>query len=210
MSDVRSPCICRRALILAHCRGITRPFTPTQRGTPACRSAACRTARVRRIDTAYESPDPAAASTPEQQMPVATLGPQEHESRSPVHAPAAGCNCRCTMGLIAGAVRLCLPFLGRAVRPRSAQRWAMRAPQPRLQALVSGDRRAAGSGTDRSTKTHLRSSLVVLGADRRASMISNLLIMVIVGGYETFVSRDESRRPSGPAGMAVRMSTPRC
>ena len=34
-------------------------------------------------------------------------------------------------------------------------------------------------------------------------MISNLLIMVIVGGYETFVSRMRPRGPSRPAGMAV-------
>jgi hypothetical protein len=33
-------------------------------------------------------------------------------------------------------------------------------------------------------------------------MISNLLIMVIVGGYETFVSRMNLERPPGPAGMA--------
>ena len=34
-------------------------------------------------------------------------------------------------------------------------------------------------------------------------MIANLLIMVIVGGYETFVSRLQLGGPSGPAGMAL-------
>ena len=43
--------------------------------------------------------------------------------------------------------------------------------------------------------------LVVLGLID-VVMISNLLVMVIVGGYETFVSRLEPERPSGPAGMA--------
>ena len=43
--------------------------------------------------------------------------------------------------------------------------------------------------------------LVVLGLID-VVMISNLLIMVIVGGYETFVSRLELEGPSGPAGMA--------
>jgi hypothetical protein len=44
--------------------------------------------------------------------------------------------------------------------------------------------------------------LVVLGLID-VVMIANLLIMVIIGGYETFVSRLELRRPPGPAGMAV-------
>ena len=44
--------------------------------------------------------------------------------------------------------------------------------------------------------------LVVLGLID-VVMISNLLIMVIVGGYETFVSRMRPRGPSRPAGMAV-------
>ena len=40
-------------------------------------------------------------------------------------------------------------------------------------------------------------------------MISNLLIMVIVGGYETFVSRmDLDATPTSPNGSAT--STPRC
>ena len=44
--------------------------------------------------------------------------------------------------------------------------------------------------------------LVVLGLID-VVMISNLLIMVIVGGYETFVSRMRPRRASRPAGVAV-------
>ena len=44
--------------------------------------------------------------------------------------------------------------------------------------------------------------LVVLGLID-VVMISNLLIMVIVGGYETFVSRMNLRGPSRPAGVAV-------
>ena len=43
--------------------------------------------------------------------------------------------------------------------------------------------------------------LIVLGLID-VVMISNLLIMVIVGGYETFVSRMELERPSRPAGVA--------
>jgi uncharacterized protein (TIGR00645 family) len=44
--------------------------------------------------------------------------------------------------------------------------------------------------------------LVVLGLID-VVMISNLLIMVIVGGYETFVSRMNLDRPSRPAGVAL-------
>jgi hypothetical protein len=43
--------------------------------------------------------------------------------------------------------------------------------------------------------------LVVLGLID-VVMIANLLIMVIIGGYETFVSPAASRRPPRPAGMA--------
>ncbi len=43
--------------------------------------------------------------------------------------------------------------------------------------------------------------LVVLGLID-VVMISNLLVMVIVGGYETFVSRLNLQGPSGRAGMA--------
>ena len=43
--------------------------------------------------------------------------------------------------------------------------------------------------------------LVVLGLID-VVMISNLLMMVIVGGYETFVSRLRAPGPSRPAGMA--------
>ena len=43
--------------------------------------------------------------------------------------------------------------------------------------------------------------LIVLGLID-VVMISNLLIMVIVGGYETFVSRLAAGAASGPAGMA--------
>jgi hypothetical protein len=44
--------------------------------------------------------------------------------------------------------------------------------------------------------------LVVLGLID-VVMISNLLIMVIIGGYETFVSRHAPRGPSRPARVAV-------
>ena len=44
--------------------------------------------------------------------------------------------------------------------------------------------------------------LVVLGLID-VVMISNLLIMVIVGGYETFVSAHGPRGPSRPARVAV-------
>ncbi len=50
--------------------------------------------------------------------------------------------------------------------------------------------------------------LVVLGLID-VVMISNLLIMVIVGGYETFVSRMGLEAiPTSPSGC--RTSTPRC
>ena len=51
--------------------------------------------------------------------------------------------------------------------------------------------------------------LVVLGLID-VVMISNLLIMVIVGGYETFVSRHGVAAASRSAGMAVATSTPAC
>jgi uncharacterized protein (TIGR00645 family) len=51
--------------------------------------------------------------------------------------------------------------------------------------------------------------LVVLGLID-VVMISNLLVMVIVGGYETFVSRLGLAGTPGPAGVALVTSMPAC
>lgn len=45
--------------------------------------------------------------------------------------------------------------------------------------------------------------LAVLGLIDVVMIIANLLIMVFVGGYETFVSRPNLERLPGPAGMAL-------
>ena len=41
-------------------------------------------------------------------------------------------------------------------------------------------------------------------------MIANLLIMVIIGGYETFVSRIQMQRPPRSSRSGSRTSTPTC
>ena len=41
-------------------------------------------------------------------------------------------------------------------------------------------------------------------------MIANLLIMVIIGGYETFVSRVQREGPSRTSRSGCRTSTPMC
>jgi len=69
---------------------------------------------------------------------------------------------------------------------------------------------ATGQPTDHPPKhlTETTIMLVVLGLID-VVMISNLLIMVIVGGYETFVSRmNLDNTPISPSGSTT--STPRC
>src|SRR3990167_9013218 len=60
--------------------------------------------------------------------------------------------------------------------------------QTALQAVVSAVGQPAGAGDGPAKLTETTIMLVVLGLID-VVMISNLLIMVIVGGYETFVSR---------------------
>jgi uncharacterized membrane protein YqhA len=68
-------------------------------------------------------------------------------------------------------------------------------------------------GVQRPTKLNETVIMLVVLGLIDVVMISNLLIMVIVGGYETFVSRmnlawDSKAIPTSPSGC--RTSTPRC
>ena len=58
-------------------------------------------------------------------------------------------------------------------------------------------------GAARPTKLNEATIMLVVLGLIDVVMISNLLIMVIIGGYETFVSRLGPRTAPGPAGMAV-------
>ena len=97
------------------------------------------------------------------------------------------------LGLIAGAGGVRGALSGRAGAPDCRRLW-----QPdRLQALVT----SIGYKTTPITALNETVIMLVVLALIDVVMISNLLIMVIVGGYETFVSR-MNLRATRPARMA--------
>ena len=113
----------------------------------------------------------------------------------PVHEPLAAAAALPRPHRRPGRLRLVLH--GRAHRISSRRRSAARTRSRSSCRNVT----PAGAETVKAPPETLV-MLVVLGLID-VVMISNLLIMVIVGGYETFVSRMRARGPSRPAGVAV-------